>query len=185
MENLLKCVATAMSVMVLTLVAASAQAQPSNPRPPSELRNWDAWIGDWALSGTSKDTPTGPEYKVNWHLHEHWILKGFFVQVDQTWKGNGQELHSLEILSYDPVKKMHTSSGFSSDGSVWTLTATFESATTIEVGESKGPDGRITTCRTTWLFSDDRTALSATQECEQSGIRWKSFSVRGTKSKKG
>jgi hypothetical protein len=97
---------------------------------------------------------------VNWHLHEHWILNGFFLQVDQTWKGNGQELHSLEILSYDPVKKIHTSSGYSSDGSSWRLTASFDSGTTIEVGESKGPDGQITTCRTTWLFGDDRTDLS-------------------------
>jgi len=52
-------------------------------------------------------------------LHEHWILNGFFVQVDQTRQNNGQELHSLEILSYDPVKKVHTVSGFSGDGWTW------------------------------------------------------------------
>jgi hypothetical protein len=104
-------------------------------------KKWDAWIGDWALSGTAKDTSTGPEYKVDWYLHEHWILNGFFVQVDQTWKGNGKEIHSLEILSYDPVKKIHTSSGFSSDGSTWVLTATFDDVTTIEVGKAEGPDG--------------------------------------------
>lgn len=185
MANLLKCIATALSIMLLMFLSASAQVQSSSPTPPKELQKWGAWIGDWALSGAAKDTPTGPEYKFDWYLHEHWILGGFFVQVDQTWKGNGQELHSLEILSYDPVKKIHSSSGFSSDGSTWALTATFDSLTTIEVGESKGADGQITTCRTAWLFSNDRTALSGTQECEQSGMRWKSFSVRGTKSKTG
>jgi len=172
-----------MAVILAMFVATFAQAQSSNPTPPPELKKWAPWIGDWALTGTSKDTPTGSEYKVDWHLHERWILGGFFVQVDQTWKGNGQELHSLEVLSYDAVKKIHIISGFSSDGSTWTLTATFDSATTIEVGESKGPDGQITACRTIWLFSEDRTALSGTQECEQSAIRWKSFNVRGTKSK--
>src|SRR5262245_52151971 len=109
-------ITTAISVMLLTLVAGSAQGQSLNPAPPPELKKWNIWVGDWALSGTAKDTPTGPEYKVDWSLHERWILGGFFVQVDQTWRANGQELHSLEILSYDPIKKVHASSGFSSDG---------------------------------------------------------------------
>jgi hypothetical protein len=90
---------------------------------------------------------------VDWSLHERWILGGFFVQVDQTWKANGQELHSLEILSYDPIKKVHASSGFSSDGSTWTLTATFDDARVTEEGVSKGPDGQATTCHTTWVLA--------------------------------
>ena len=112
----------AASVILLMVAAASAQGQSSNPMPPPELKRWDIWTGDWALSGMAKDRADGPEYKVDWYLHEHWILGGFFMQVDQTWKGSGPELHSLEILSYDPVRRLHTSSGFSSDGSTWSLT---------------------------------------------------------------
>jgi len=104
------------------------------------------------------------------------------VQVDQNWNGNGRELHSLEILSHDPIKKVHTSSGFSSDGTTWTLTATFDNGTTMEDGVAKGPDGQATTCHTTWVFSSDRKALSGTQECEQNGARWTAFRVKGTKS---
>lgn len=167
----------------LLIFAALAQAQSFSPNRPSELQKWDEWAGDWSLSGTAKDTPTGPEYKVNWHLHEHWILDGFFMRVDQTWKGNGQELHSLEILSFDPVRKIHTVSGFSSDGSTWSLTASFEGATLVENGESRGPGGEITHCRTTWIFSDDRMALSGAQECERNGARWTAIDVRGRKSK--
>jgi Protein of unknown function (DUF1579) len=175
-------ITTAFSMMLLTLVAASTQGQSLHPAPPAELKKWNIWVGDWALSGTAKDMPTGPEYKVEWSLHERWILGGFFVQVDQTWKANGQELHSLEILSYDPIKKVHASSGFSSDGSTWTLTATFEDAKVTEEGVSRGPDGQATTCRTTWVFSSDRKALSGTQECDQNGVRWTTFRVKGTKS---
>lgn len=178
----MKRIASAVSLTLLLFVAAPARAQSSIPTPPPELKKWDIWTGNWTLSGTAKDTSAGPEYKVNWYLHEHWILGGFFMQVDQTWKGNGQELHSLEILSYDPVKKIHTSSGFSSDGSTWTLTATFDNATVTEDGVSKGPDGEITTCRMTWLFREDRMAVSATQECERKGVRWTSLRVKGTKS---
>jgi len=109
----------ALSIILVLLVNICVYGQSSAPTPPPEIKKWDVWIGDWNLSGTAKDTPTGPEYKVNWRLHEHWILNGFFVQVDQTWQNNGQELHSLEILSYDPVKKVHTVSGFSGDGWTW------------------------------------------------------------------
>jgi hypothetical protein len=175
-------ITTAISIMLLMFVTASAQGQSSNPTPPPELKKWDVWIGDWVLSGTAKETPTGSEYKVDWFLHERWILSGFFVQVDQTWKGDGQELHSLEILCYDPIRKIHTSSGFSSDGSTWALTATFDEATVMEEVISKGPDGQVTTCHTTWAFSSDRKALSGTQECEQNGVRWTAIRVKGTKS---
>jgi len=166
----------------LMIVAASAQGQSSNPTPPPEIRKWDVWAGDWALSGKAKDNPGAPEYKVDWYLHEHWILGGFFMQVDQTWKANGAELHSLEILSYDRVRKIHTGSGFSSDGSTWSLTATFDKAMLVENGESRAPDGGLTRCETTWKFSDDRMALSGTQECEQNGVRWRALEVSGRKS---
>lgn len=134
------------------------------------------------MSGTAKDTPAGPEYKVKWSLHERWILGGFFVQVDQIWQGNGQELHALEILSYDLIKKVHTISGFSSDGSTWALTAKFDNATVAEEGIAKDPDRPAPTCHTSWVFSADRKNLSGTQDCEQMGVRWKAWRVNGTKS---
>ncbi len=39
----------------------------------------------------------------------------------------------MEILSYDPIKKIHTSSSFASDASTWALTATFDNATSLEM----------------------------------------------------
>ena len=56
------------------------------------------------------------------------------MQVDQIWEGNGQMTHALEMLSYDPSKKIYIDSGFGSDGSTWSLTATFDGATMIEQG---------------------------------------------------
>jgi len=164
------------------LVNTCVYGQSSAPTPPPEIKKWEVWIGDWNLSGIAKDTPTGPEYKVNWHLHKHWVLNGFLVQVDQTWQSKGQELHSMEILSYDPVKKVHTVSGFSDDGWTWALTATFNKATTTEEGVAKGPDGATVTSRTDWQFSSDGKELSGTQQSGQNGIRWTAFTVKGTKS---
>ncbi len=177
----IRCVAV--SIILSGLFNICAYGQSSPPTPPPEIKKWDVWIGDWNLSGTARDTPTGPEYKVNWRLHERWILNGFFVQVDQTWQSNGQELHSMEILSYDPVKKVHTVSGFSGDGWTWALTATFNKTTTTEEGVARGPDGAIVPSRTDWQFSSDGKALSGTQQSEQNGIRWTAFTVKGTKSR--
>jgi hypothetical protein len=120
---------------------------------------------------------------VRWRLHEHWILNGFFMQADQTWKGNGQELRYMEILSYDADQKIYTDSGFGSDGSTWSLTATFKGETMIESGKTKGPDGEVTKCQMTWVFGENGTDLSGTEICEKNGVRWKAVDVRGTKSR--
>src|SRR6267154_977732 len=76
-DVLMRGITTAISMMLLTLGAASAQGQFFNPAPPPELKKWNIWVGNWTLSGSAKDTPTGPEHKVDWSLHERWILGGF------------------------------------------------------------------------------------------------------------
>lgn len=168
--------------LLLALVAASAHAGPT-PGPPPELKKLDVWVGTWSLSGTAKDQPNEREYPVLWRLREHWVLNGFFLQVAQTWRGNGQILNNLEMLSYDPTRKIYTDLGFGSDGSTWSLTATFSGATMIERGESKGTDGAMTRCRMAWVFSNDGTSVSGTQRCEKNGARWQALKVAGTKSK--
>jgi len=173
---------TGIGTFILIFIAVCAQGQSSSPTPPPELKKLDLWVGNWALSGTAKDAPEGPEYKVHWHLHEHWILNGFFMQVDQTWRGNGQEQRGLEILSYDAGKKSYSDSGFGSDGSTWSLTATFKNETMIESGETKGPGGEITKCHMTWVFSKHGMGLFGTEICEKNGVRWNAVDVRGTKS---
>ena len=168
-------------VMLLTVVALQAQAP--IPKPGPELRKWELWVGDWEMVGTAKDSPTEPEYKVEWNLHGSRILGGFFVQVDQIWKGNGPEQHSLEILSYDPIKRTHASSGFTSDGATWVATATYNDGTAVETGTTTTADGKIIKWRGTWVFSADRMAVSAIQESNQDGARWTSFTIKGTKAK--
>lgn len=178
----MKYIFTAVSMMLLMWVVA-AQAQSAEPKPAPELRLWDSSLGDWVSSGTAKDTPTGPEYKVEWHTHCHWILGGFFLQWDSTWKGNGVESRWLEISFFDPIKKIHTISGFSSDGSSWTGTVTFQGKESqVENFTVTIPDGEVSTCRNTWHGSPDGMTVSGTEECEENGVRWTAFKVKGTKS---
>lgn len=173
---------TAISIMLLMWVV-TAQAQSAEPKPAPELRLWDSSVGDWVSSGTAKDTPTGPEYKVEWRTHCHWVLGGFFLEWDSTWKGNGQEAKWLEIGSYDPIKKIHTISGFENDGTTWAMKVTFDKETQVENFTVTDPDGKVSTCRNTWHFTTDGMATSGTGECEQDGVRWTAFKVKGTKAK--
>jgi hypothetical protein len=179
----MKCISTAVGVMLLMLVVVAAAGQSSTPKPAPELKKWDTRVGDWSATGTAKDTPTGPEYKVEWHTHCHWILGGFFLETDYTWKGNGVELQMLEIGSYDPVKKIHTVSGFDSSGATWTSTVTFDKDTSFESYTLQGPDGKAMPCRETWIMSSNGMSNSGTAECEINGVRWTNFKVTETKSK--
>lgn len=179
----MNCLNTASAALAIFAVSLSAQAQSGSATPGPELRKLDLWIGDWTLTGTAKDGPKAQEYQVEWRLHEHWILNGFFLQADQTWKGNGQELHSTEILSYDPVKRIYFGSGFSSDGTSWQLTGKFDGMILRENAAGKGPRGEFSRCHIAWQFSNEGNSLAGTAQCTQNFATWRAFNVVGTKSK--
>jgi hypothetical protein len=177
----MKRILTAVSMMILMFVVA-VQGQSSTPKPAPAVKQLDAWVGDWTFSGTTQDSPAGPEEKVEWRPHVHWILGGFFVEFDSIWKANG-EAHFVEILGYDPVKKVYTVSGFGDDGETWAMVATFNNETYLEDLTMTSPDGKVRTCHHTFIFSSDRMAATGTSECEQGGVHWTDFKLKGTKSK--
>lgn len=176
----MKHIVTAVSMILLISSTVAALGQSLTRTPAPELKQWDIWIGDWSFSGTAKDTQTEPEYKFDWNMHGHWILGGFFAQLDNVSIGNGFEYRNLEILSFDPIKKIHTVSGFDGYGKTWTNTFTFDKETSVENQTIIGPDSKSYACRITWIFSSDRTTVSGTAQCDN-GSWWR---VKGTKVKK-
>ena len=179
----MKHIVMAVSMTLLILEAVAAVGQSSAPKPAPEPEQSDVWLGDWVFSGTAKDTLTEPEYKVDWQMHWHTILGGFFAQGDSIWKGNGQEVQTLEIADRIGGKKTHSVIGFASDGSTWVSTSTFDHGTSIVNETTTNPDGTITTCRITFFLSSDGMSASGKEECEANGVRWTGFQVNGTKAK--
>ena len=163
-------------------LAPLAWGQAPTVGPPPELKQWDFWLGDWTLTGTAKDSATEPEYNLVWKMNCRRILGDFYVEARSTWTGKGRVVSFLEILYYDPVRKIHAYSGFDSGGTTWVATVKFGEGTFIEAETDTGPDGRIATVRNTWILSPDRMSISGTEEKEQDGVRWTSFTVKGTKS---
>jgi len=176
----MKSLSLALTILFLSF---SFNAFPQSPEPTrtSVMKNWDVWVGDWTLVGTAKDGPSTAEYKVTWKLHETRIFGGAFIQVDQIWQGSGPEERALEILSYDPVKKLPSLYGFYSDGSTWSASATFGGLHCIETGTTITADGKYLKWRVDWTFSKDRMSVSGSQEIEQDGVKWTAFTVKGTK----
>jgi hypothetical protein len=167
-------------------LAFVAFPNPDSAEPTVALapRNEDILIGDWTMVGTAKDSPTGPEYKVTWTLHGRRILGGAFIQVDQTWKGKGPESHAMEILQYDPATRTHTTYAFSDDRSHWVGTAAYgDDGTLVETGTTTDADGTVTRWRDVYVYSADRMSVTGTEEAEKDGVKWTSFTVKGTKAK--
>jgi hypothetical protein len=154
-ENKMKSLSLALTILFLS-PSFNAFPQSSDPSRTSVMKNWDVWVGDWTLVGTAKDGPSTAEYKV-------------------------PEEHALEILSYDPVKKLPSSYGFYSDGSTWSASATFSGLNCIETGTTITSDGKCLKWRVDWTFSKDRMSVSGSQAIEHDGVKWTAFTVKGTK----
>jgi len=177
---------TRIAVLVLILgacLAPLAWAQAPTVGPSPELKQWDFWLGDWTMTGIGKDSATEPEYKLVWKMNCRRILADFYIEASSTWTGNGRVVNALEVLYYDPVRKIHAYSGFDSGGTTWVATVKFGERTFTEIETDTGPDGKITTMRNTWTLSPDGMSISGRQEAEQDGVRWTSFTVKGTKTK--
>lgn len=169
---------------LLSILSAVSVADSQTPDSgvTAAKKHWDLMVGDWTMVGMAKDSAKGAEYAVAWTLHGVRILDGMFVQVDQAWKGDGQESHTREIVSYDPVSRTHSTHGYSDDGSTWVGKGTYRDHTLVEEGTTTGMGGRVTKWRDTYVYSADWMSVTGSEEVETDGINWTSFTVKGTKS---
>jgi hypothetical protein len=172
------------ALAVSLVLPAAAAAQSKSPAAPTQAASLerDLLVGEWTMVGTAKDAPTEPEYPVTWTLRGRRILGGAFVQVDQTWKGKGPEAHTLEIIAYDPATRTHSTYAFSDDGSRWVGAATYaDDGTLVEAGTTTDADGKVTRWRDTYVYSADRMSVTGTEEAEKDGVKWITFTVKGTR----
>jgi hypothetical protein len=171
--------------VLLALLAGCGASLPrvAGPAPKAapELKRWEVWSGEWVFKGTARDTPTSPEYQLDWTMRGRWILDGYALEVTSVWKGGGQTLHVLEVLTYDPGKKANVLYGFCSDGSLWVGGGTFEPGTVIETGSGPMLDGKVMSFRNVWTFGPDGMTVSGKADQELDGVKFVGFTVTGTR----
>ena len=170
-----------MAGVLMALLPSTSASQTTSIAPRPEVRSWDFWIGDWALTGTSRDSPTGPEYPIEWRAQGRWILEGAAVEFTTTWLGLGPPSHWVEILSWDPAARMHTFTGFSSDGAVWSGTSNIGDTGFVEDFVVTKPDGKTRSCHNEWTFGVNRMTVSGKSVCKDDGDQFVNFEVQGSK----
>lgn len=170
-------------VLVALALPGAASSQSSELKPRPEVKSWEFWIGDWILTGTAKDGPDEAECSVDWRAHGRWILEGAAAEFTTTWKCAGLVAHWVEILSWNPAKRTHTFTGFSSTGNVWDSTATIGIGGFVEDFLVPASDGRVSKCHNEWTFGENRLTVSGKSVCQLGDSQWTNFTVKGSKVK--
>lgn len=180
-ENAMSKLLISVLILLALMLPHTASSQSSEPNPRPEVKSWEFWIGDWTLTGTAGDTQAGPEYPVDWRAHGRWILDGAALEFTTTWKGTGPEEKWVEIMSWDPVRRVHTFIGFSSSGVVWSGTADIGTGGFVEDFLITGTDGQISKRHNEWTFGEDRLTVSGKSVCQDGNDHWTAFTVKGSK----
>ena len=176
----MKRIAIAVNVVFL-IFAVAIHAQTAAPKPGPEHKKLEVWAGNWIFQGEAKDSPSGPSYKMDWGWKARWLPGGFFLEIHGTLKDQNGDAHWLEILGYDPVKKIYFGYVFDYSGTLGIYTSTFDNRSCFESGTSFSPDGKAVKFRHAWNFAPDFMSVTGKEEIEQDGKWWTSFEVKGVK----
>ena len=157
--------------------------QSSEPQPKPEVKSWDFWLGNWKITGTAKGTPTGPEYPLDWRTRGRWILDGAALEFTSVWKGTGPVVKFVEIMSWDPARRVHTFTGFSTIGESWNGSTDIGPDGFTEDYIVTRNDGQIVQCHNEWTFGKDRLTVTGKSVCQLGKDKWTAFSVKGNKTR--
>ena len=84
----------------------NTQAQRQTPKPNPALKRLEVLVGKWKMKGRTLDSK---EDNMTGELTGEWIAGGFFLQLTGWIRFKGFEVQSVEIIGYDPVKKIFPS----------------------------------------------------------------------------
>jgi Protein of unknown function (DUF1579) len=102
--------------LVVLVFAVSIWAQTAVPKPDLEIKKFEAYVGHWTYAGEYMAGPLGPGSKFTGELTIKKVLKGFFFQNQATEKGPMGETQIIEMVGYDPAKKVFISNEYHDDG---------------------------------------------------------------------
>lgn len=166
---------------VVFLFASAIQAQA--PKPYPELKQLELFAGQWSGEGESKATPIGKAGKSSYTQTADWILGGFFLHWQYSFKGPDGEFKGIEVDSYDPKIKVLRAQWWSSDGSITTGTYT-RRGNVIEFSGKTVATEKQFDYRQKYTFSADGMSYTCREEISMDGKTWiPSSESKGTKIK--
>jgi len=91
-----------------------ADNEPTQPSPTATphlaLKRLDRLVGTWQIQGR---TPDAQDDNINGRVTIEWLPGGFFLQQRGEMEVGGLQVHSLEIVGYDPSTQAFSSYVFS------------------------------------------------------------------------
>lgn len=154
--------------VVAVVVSVGSLAGPAGAQPAPQGREHTrlgSWIGDWSVVEELRDAPAGAPYEFVGTAQCRWLPGGYQIEWRQKGVVKGQELHGLEIDSFDYVRKVYVAWWWNSDGSMghasfpWT-----GNSYSLDFTDSF-PDGKEVKSRCTWTFAAD--LRTATGSCDK------------------
>jgi len=149
----------------LLVLAAAALAQMEPPKPGTEVKKLDIFVGSWALEADVKPNPMGPGGKMTENEKCEWMDGNFFVVCRVDYKsvsmGDG---FALGVMGYSSEDRNYTYREYNSwgetmeskgsvDGDTWTWTSDEKMGGTV----SKGRFTMKITSPTTYTFAYDNS----------------------------
>lgn len=96
--------------------AHSTFSQVPGPKPPSELRKLDYFVGTWSIEAEYKAEDSAE--KVTGTDRYEWMPGGFFLASHSEFKASDSEGSSLAIMGYSPEDETYTYDVFTSMGDI-------------------------------------------------------------------
>jgi len=169
---------------VASLSAMALQAETPAPKPGPEHQKLNVWVGDWTYETEAQATPLGPAGKSAGKMTVRPILGGFFVEFRGEEAGPAGPIQWVEVDGYDALNKTHAWNGFGSDGSVSSVTYSFD-GTTVKYSGTVTLGDKQYKLRGTAVFSADFSSWNEKREISADGKTWiPNFQTKATKSTK-
>ena len=125
--------AAAVLVCLLICAVATAQVPPASPKPGSQQKKFEAFVGTWSYEGMTK-TASGPGGKITGTDAYRMLPGGFFLEHHWDEKSPTGPIQGTEIWAYDPVKKAYTYNYYSNSGEFGSGTITINGNTWTFLG---------------------------------------------------
>jgi len=161
-------VTLAMSMMCAVLVLAQTTQA---PKPGPEHQKLAAFLGNWTFEGEIKPGPMGAGGKITGTDRVQWLPGGFFVERRADGKGPMGEMKALEIMGYDPAKKVYTYTYFDNMGAAGSGTMTPSSDTWNFTGTTS-VGGKSMQERCALTFGAAGASLNVKCESSTDGKSW-------------
>ena len=178
---------TPMTLLAVICLVAAALGQPPSPapKPGPEHQKLNIWVGDWTYEGESQATPLEPAGRWVGKSTNRPILGGFFVEFRARDEGPTGTNQYFEVDGYDALNKRYTWNGFSSAGSINSVTYTIDGTTVNYSGTALQGDKQYK-IRGTIVFTPDFMSNVEKREVSADGQTWMPmFEAKFIKAKTG